>query len=143
MPQNNTIINSLYKYFLSCPLLGDKKLNVDFLPEEETEYSIDSIPAAEVVKSYIDGSSIRQYLFVIRSVNSYGPDILMNIANSGFFESLSAWMEGQTKAGHFPELPNKKVPRKLYAQSSGYLFIAGPDVGKYQIQCRLEYFQEV
>lgn len=139
----DTIIQSLWDYFLTCPLMGDRKINVDFLPEKSLEYSIDTTPATEIVKQYVDGSSVRQYLFVIRSVQSYGSDVLQNIANSGFFESLSNWLEEQTRKKNFPTLPRGKEPQKIEAQSTGYLFISGPDTGKYQVQCRLQYFQEV
>lgn len=139
----DTVIQSLWNYFLTCPLMGDRKINVDFLPEKSLEYSIDTTPATEIVKQYVDGSSVRQYLFVIRSVQDYGSDVLQNIANSGFFESLSNWLEEQTRKKNFPALPSGKEPQKIEAQSTGYLFVSGPDTGKYQIQCRLQYFQEV
>ena len=61
----SSIIGALRDYFLSCPLLGDKPLNIDYLPERGLEYSIDTTPATEIVKRYTDGSSIRQYLFAV------------------------------------------------------------------------------
>ena len=67
----DTIIQSLWDYFLACPLMCDRKINVDFLPEKSLEYSIDTTPATEIIKQYVDGSSVRQYLFVIRSVQDY------------------------------------------------------------------------
>ena len=139
----DTIIQSLWDYFLACPLMCDRKINVDFLPEKSLEYSIDTTPATEIIKQYVDGSSVRQYLFVIRSVQDYGSDVLQNIANSGFFESLSNWLEEQRRKKNFPTLPSGKEPQKIEAQSTGYLFVSGPDTGKYQIQCRLQSFQEV
>lgn len=139
---SESIIHSLWDYFLTCPLMGNSKINVDFLPEKGVEYSIDTTPATEIVKQYVDGSSIRQYLFVIRSVEEYGPDVLQNLSNSGFYENLSAWLERQTRAKIFPILPDGKKPQKIEAQSTGYLFTTGPNAGKYQIQCRLQYFQE-
>lgn len=138
----NTIMEALRDYFLACPLMGNRKINVDFLPDNKREYSIDTTPATEVVKWYTDGSSIRQYLFVIRSVEDYGTDVLQNLANSGFYENLAAWMEQQTRAGKLPALPEGKQAQRIEAQSTGYLFLSGPDVGKYQIQCKLQYFQE-
>lgn len=137
-----TIIKSLWDYFLACPLTGDRKLNVDYLPEKGVQYSIDTTPATEIIKTYTDGSSIRQYLFVFRSVNEYGNDELQNLANSGFYEQFAEWLEQQSRGGNFPELPEGKTPIKIEAQSTGYLFTTGPDVGKYQIQCRLQYLQE-
>lgn len=138
----NTIMEALRDYFLACPLMGNRKINVDFLPDNKREYSIDTTPATEVVKWYVGGGTIRQYLFVIRSVEDYAPDVLQNLANSGFYENLAAWMEQQTRAGNLPILPDGKEAQKIEAQSTGYLFTTGPDVGKYQIQCRLQYYQE-
>lgn len=137
-----TIIKSLWEYFLSCPLTGDRKLNVDYLPENGIEYSIDTTPATEIVKQYTGGSSIRQYLFVFRSVNEYGNDELQNLANSDFYEQFAEWLEQQSQGGNLPELPAGKKPIKIEAQSTGYLFTTGPDTGRYQIQCRLLYLQE-
>ena len=137
------LFRSLWDYFLACPLMCDRKRNVDFLPEQSLEYFLYTTPATEIIKQYVDGSSVRQYLFVIRSVQDYGSDVLQNIANSGFFESLSNWLEEQTRKKNFPTLPSGKEPQKIEAQSTGYLFVSGPDTGKYQIQCRLQYFQEV
>lgn len=139
---NDTIIGALRAYFLACPLTGDERLGVDYLPEEGVAYSIDSTPATEVIQQYMSGSSLRQYLFVFRSVNDYGPDELQNIANSGFFERFAAWLEAQTKARRFPDLGPGRIVQKIEAQSTGYLFTASPDTGKYQIQCRLVYFQK-
>jgi hypothetical protein len=138
----DTIIQSLRDYFLDCPLMGDSRINVDYLPEKGIEYSIDTTPATEIIKQYVNGDSKRQYLFVIRSVNDYGSDVLQNIANSGFFEKFSDWLEAQTNTGNLPDLPEGMEPESIEAQSTGYLFTASPDAGKYQIQCRLIYLQK-
>ena len=45
----DTIIQSLRDYFLTCPLMGDSAINVDYLPEgPAVEYSIDTTPATEL-----------------------------------------------------------------------------------------------
>ncbi|MCI1966864.1 MAG: hypothetical protein LKJ17_12150 [Oscillospiraceae bacterium] len=138
----DTIIQALREYFLTCPLMGKSKINVDFLPEKGIEYSIDTTPATEIIKRYVNGDTRRQYLFVIRSVNDYGSDALQNVANSGFYEQLAAWLEEQTNAENFPQLPPGMEPESIEAQSTGYLFTAGPKSGRYQIQCRLIYLQK-
>ena len=137
----DSIIGALREYFLACPLTGDNRLGVDYLPERGVAYSIDTTPANSIIRPYFRGS-LRQYLFVFRSVQDYGSDELQNIANSGFFEALAAWLEAQTKARRLPDLPPGMTARSIEAQSTGYLFTTGPDAGKYQIQCRLVYFQK-
>lgn len=137
----DTIIESLRDYFLTCPLMGNCKINVDLLPESGMEYSIDPEQAAEILKKFVNGDTQRQYLFMIRSVNSYGSDVLQNMANSGFFEKFSAWLEKQTNLEKLPDLPIGKSPELIEAQSTGFLFKTSPNSGKYQIQCRLIYLQ--
>lgn len=90
-----------------------------------------------------NGDSIRQYLFVVRLLTDYTSDVLQNIANCGLFEALAEWLDEQTRTGALPSLPAGMTPQIIEAQSTGYLFAAGPTEGKYQIQCRLQYFQEV
>ena len=129
-----TVIESLRNYFLTCPYMKDGRINIDYLPDgcrDGVEYSIDTTPASEILRRYTDGSTRRQYLFVLRSVNDYGTDTLQQIANSGFFEALSAWLESQTESGVLPMLGEKRCAEKIEAQTTGYLQGAGPDIGKF------------
>lgn len=137
-----TVLDSLYQYFLSCPQLESGKLNVNFLPAEKREYTIDVTPVSEVVKRYINGSSIRQYAFVIGSREFYSPDVSEALANCGLFEALADWMRRQTRNGQLPMMEEGKEPRKIEAVTSGYLMSNTEDTARYQIQCRLEYFEE-
>lgn len=141
-----TIIEALREYFAACPLLEGGRLNIDYLPEDAkkcgVEYSIDTTPAEEIITRYVGGSAVCQYVFVIRSVNDYGPSALQNISNSGFFEKLSAWMAAQTKKRALPALPEGMEPQKLEAQGTGYLYGSGADAAKYQVQCRLVFYKK-
>lgn len=136
-----TVIESLYEYFNACPLLQDGKLNVNFLPADQREYTIDVTPIAEIVKRYIDGSSIRQYAFIIASRTFYSPDVSEALVNCGLFEELADWMVQQTQNGMLPAMETGKEPRFIEAVTSGYLLSNTEDSARYQIQCRLEYFE--
>ena len=138
----STIIESLYDYFKTCPLLGDSKINVDYLPAGPVEYTIDAITGDPIIKRYARGAAQRQYLFAFGSREAYGPDVLQNIANSGFYEDFAAWLDEQTAIKNFPSLSAGQTPQRIEAQSTGYLFGADPDSARYQIQCRLIYFQK-
>ena len=49
----------------TCPLLDeDGKVRVNFLGDTPIEYVIEEVPAEPIVKRYVDGSSIRQVLFI-------------------------------------------------------------------------------
>lgn len=139
---NDSIAAALRQYFLACPLLEQYRLGVDWLPDQGVAFSIDTTPASQVLRWYASGSSLRQYLFVLRSVQDYGADDLQNLANSALYEELAAWMEARTRARDFPDLGEGRIVQLIEAQSTGYLFTVAPDAGRYQIQCRLVYYQK-
>lgn len=139
---SETMIQALRDYFLSCPLMGEK-IAVDVLPEAEMEYAVHALPITEITKRYTDDSTVRSYPFFICSVKEYDLDTLQKLSDCGFFESLSDWLDEQSRAGSFPLLPEGKTPQKIEALNTGYVFTTeSATTGKYQIQCRLQYFQE-
>ena len=139
----NTIIDGLRAFFCACPLLEPaSRLGVDYLGRDATEYVIEAVPTEPVVQQYADGGSTRQYAFVFASREAYGVDTLRNMANKGFYEALADWIEEQSNSGNFPSLPAGKQPVRMEVTAGGYLFDASPDTGRYQIQCRLIYYQK-
>lgn len=138
----NSIAKALHTYLLTCPLLGDHPLGVDWLPDKSVAFSIDTTPASQIIQRYYSGSSLRQYQFVLRSISDYGPDTAQNIANSTLYEQLAGWMEEQTRKRNFPDLGPGRTVQRIEAQSTGYLMTAAPDVGRYQIQCRMIYYEK-
>lgn len=140
-----TIVESVKNFILTCPLLDDlKRLNIDFLPEDPDTYSIEGIPAPEIIKTYLDGSTERQFVFVFAARFFYSEEVRNNIENSGFYEQFAEWLEEQTEAENFPVLTGKRTASKIEAMSSGYLYDIAGDFSnaRYQIQCRLIYDKE-
>ena len=140
-----TIVESVKDFILTCPLLADlKRLNIDFLPEDPDTYSIEGIPAPEITKTYLDGSTERQFVFVFAARMFYSEEVRNNIENSGFYEKFAEWLEEQTEAENLPVLTGKKTASKIEAMSSGYLYDIAGDLtnARYQIQCRLIYDKE-
>lgn len=142
MQGNDSIIKALTDYFMGCPLLKNGAFRVDYLGISPMEYSIDVMPVNPILKRYADGSSVRQYLFAFSSREFYSPDRLQNIQNGAFYESLSDWVESNSKAGNLPSLPEGEEAQKMLVVSSGYLFDAKMKSARYQIQLRLNYFKE-
>lgn len=136
------IIKALREYFLDCPILEEAaKINVDFLEVDPTNYTLDGVPADPIVKMYADGGKIKQFLFVFASKEYYGPDVLQNIDNSGFYEKLSDWFEEQNEISNLPELNNKRA-LKIETLTSGYLFGSDENSARYQLQGRLLYYED-
>lgn len=137
-----TLIDSVRTFLLDCPYLKDGVFNVDYLGTNPTEYSIDSLPVDPIVKKYVDGSSIRQFVFAFGSVENYGSDVDNNLANSGFYENFSAWVDEKNTNKEFPVLGENKTPIEIQAQGAGYLLENTENAARYQVQCRLVYTQK-
>ena len=48
----NSIAKALHTYLLTCPLLGDHPLGVDWLPDKSVAFSIDTTPASQITKDW-------------------------------------------------------------------------------------------
>lgn len=142
MAKADSIIDALEKYFIGCELLKDGALRVDYLGEKPVEYTIEVLPCDPVVKRYLGGSTVRQYLFAFGSRELYSQERLQNIQNSAFYERLADWVETKSMSGVLPELPDGMEAQQLEVVSSGYLFDGSMTNARYQIQLRLLYFKE-
>lgn len=136
-----SILESIRTYFCTCPYLKDGKFNADYLGSRPTEYTVDAVPAGEVVQTYVDGSSVRRFEFVFASCEAYGSSVLKNLENAGFYEQVSGWIQQQSRAGNLPQLSGGRVAQRLETRTGGYLFDGAEDAARYQIQCALTYFQ--
>lgn len=140
-----SIIESIRDYILTCPYLGElAKVNVDFLPEDPTTYSIEQTPSEPIIKKYLDGTTDRQLTFVFACRMFYSDETINNITNSGFFERFQDWLFDNSEVGILPELKEGLIPDRIEAISSGYLYDISGDLtnARYQIQCRLLYEKE-
>ena len=142
MAKADSIIDALEKYFIGCELRKDGALRVDYLGEKPVEYTIEVLPCDPVVKRYLGGSTVRQYLFAFGSREFYSQERLQNIQNSAFYERLADWVETKSMSGVLPELPDGMEAQQLEVVSSGYLFDGSMTNARYQIQLRLLYFKE-
>ena len=133
------LIDYIRSLLRTCPLLENERINVDFLDAQNGSYSVNTSPAAPIVKRFIDGSSIRQYVFTFSSAELYGEEIRQNLENAGFWEDFMEWIESAT----LPQsLETGQEPQKIEVLSSGYAFMTDADSARYQIECRLLYKQK-
>lgn len=139
-----SIIDSVRTYLLTYPDLEYGNVNVDYLGPESVNYTVDSIPTTAILSEDVLGNTVRQFQFVIGSREAYGSDTLQNMANSGWYEAFSDWLDDQTEAGVFPILESGKTPIKIFSSDMGYLMDGDAAAGnaRYQIQCTLIYEQQ-
>lgn len=137
-----TVIEAIRDFLKTCPLLGAGPIYVDYLPEDPVTFSVDTTPVAPVVKSYIDGASLRQFAFVLATRAYYGAEVRTQLDNLGLFEAFAGWIAEQERSGEYPELGPGRTVEKMEVTTSGYAFAPGVDAARYQIQCRILYRQD-
>lgn len=139
---SNTI-EYIRKIIKNCPLLEDKRVNVDYVGEEMS-YSIDALPCDPIIEMYVDGGMKKQFQFAFTSKEEYDEDARVNIENSGFFEKFEEWLQklGDWK-NPLPDMEDKKLPIRFETLNKGYLYDIEESKAKYRIECRFIYNQEV
>lgn len=135
--ESKPIIESVREYISTCPLMDDRKINIDYLGDG-IEYSIDPIGVDPIYKKYVDGGCIRQFQFALTSKEYYDGDARTMIGNSGFYQKFDEWISENNYSGIYPALNNYTVV-KLEILMSGYLFSTDTDYARYQIQLRMLY----
>lgn len=137
-----SIIESIRTFICTCPFLKDGVINVDYLGDTPTEYTVDGVPTTTTVKKYTDGGELKQYTFYFGSREYYGEDTLKNIENSKFYEDFAQWLKDKTDKKELPVLSTGKTAQKIEALSTGYMFDNSGGNARYQIQARLIYFEK-
>lgn len=138
------IIKALRDYISQCPYLYEfnKGINIDYLDNDSTTYSIEEVPCEPIIKRYINGDTKRQYDFIFASRESYGADVFQNIENSGFYEDFSSWIEEESSKGNLPSLEGNRESLEIKVSTTGYAFQIDDNSARYQIQLKLIYFQK-
>ncbi len=137
-----TIIEALKQYFEAyAPDIN--VLGVDFLGDSIGIMVIEAVPCNPVLAAYLDGSTERQFLFVIGGREFYSEEVWQGIENAGVYEQLQNWLMRQTRDGVLPVLDGGREATSLSVTSSAYILESDEPGGnaRYQIQCRLTYFQ--
>lgn len=135
------MIESVRTFIEKCPLLKEGRVNVDYLGKEPWEYTIDGVPVSTTVKQYTDGARLRRYEFVFGSREYYGTDMPERIENSAFYEDFSAWLDEMSINGQLPDLGENKWAQSIEAVSGGYIMDTDGKYARYQIQCRMIYYE--
>ena len=106
---NDTRIAKLGEYLE--PILEElnskyKKINADFLGIDVNNYSLDKIPTASEVETWLTGTKICRDVYSFRSRNPYSSDRLSNLKNIGFFETFQKIINSNNDNGILPEIDN-------------------------------------
>lgn len=134
------MIEKIRKYLIENNVIDENyRINVDFLGEEPTEFAIVPISIDPILERHVDGSTLRQYQFQLISCNSYGADVMQNIANSSFYERLYNLIE---KNNHNKILPEIDGIESIECINNGAILNTTTNTARYSIQIKITYEKE-
>ena len=143
MPQEQSNAEHLRTWFRSCPALAkDSRFRMDYLADSPTEYALYGVPSQINYRENILGEEIPadiqtiNYIFAGRE--SYGKDVVQNLANLAFYESVANWILAQNAERNFPTINEGRV-KSIVPTLTAYPVQVGSDVAKYQIQIKITY----
>ena len=146
------IIESVRDYIgsLNCintfaKAIGKKKINVNvnYLGIDVNDFSIEEVPCEPVVKTYLDGSSVKQFQFTLCSRFTYGSEVLQNIENSNFYEDFSTEIEENNLNDILPQLDGKLESNSIKILTSAIVANETEDNCIYQIGLVLKYTKHI
>lgn len=136
------MINSIKAFIKTCPTLADIDVNVNYLDENAGSSAIENVSSDPIIKNYTDGGALRQFLFTVALREKYGQDTAANTAATVKLEQLSDWIYEQDRLGILPTFSGNKKPVSLEVVKTGWVDEKMSDTAKYQLQCRLVYYQD-
>ena len=122
------ILNSLQKEY--------KTFNVNFLPSDVDNYSLNKIPTRTKKEVDITGNRINKEVYVLSSRNQYSSNIALNIANMGFWEAFEDKIYSNNENGILPSIEGII---KIECLNCGSLTRAQTQTCEMSIQIQIEY----
>ncbi len=115
---------------------GYKQINVDYLSNDVSNYSLDKIPTGTVIQTWITGDVIHRDVYSFRSRMNYSAEVISNISNIGFFETFERKIKQKNDSGDLPDIAGIE---SIQCLNCGTLILAGSNTAEFNIQIEIQY----
>lgn len=115
------IIKGIMAYFKECPVLKENILNVDFVGENPPYFAIYAENHDKVLKKYVTGETLEQFVFSVRMRASYGRKPSENEKINLIFEEIADWVEKKNRLSEYPDIGNGKIVQRMEVLSSAHV----------------------
>ena len=133
---------AVWNWLRTCPHIGDMFFNASRAEDGNTQL----VPSDQVVATYIDGSTLRNYNCALNRFLAFSsdPNDTSNIEAVVDLEAVADWIEQQMAAGTLPEFPRCLVNEaRVLPNESGYMVAQDMTQAKYMLQFQIEYVKGV
>lgn len=112
------------------------QINANMLSNNPINYSLDKIPTASTMESWISGLEIHRDVYSFRSRNNYAEDVMTNLLNVGFFEIFEDKISSNNKKGILPDI---KGIESIECLNCGSMNNAETNTAEFDIQIQITY----
>ena len=133
--------SAVWQWLMTCPDIGDMFFNASRAEDGNTQL----VPSDQVVSTYIDGSTLRNYNCALNRFLAYSndPNDDSNIDAVVDLEAVASWIDAQMAAGTLPEFPGCIVNEaRVLPNESGYMVAQDGALAKYMLQFQIEYLKQ-
>lgn len=114
------------------------QINADFLGDVG-DFSLDKIPTATEVESWIIGVTKRRDIYSFRSRKFYSKDEINNLENIGFFEDFERKIKSNNEEGVLPDIKNIE---SIECLNCGTLNSVDGERATFDIQIQITYIDD-
>ncbi|MGI6663884.1 MAG: hypothetical protein ACOX3W_00435 [Christensenellaceae bacterium] len=136
-------IDAVRAWLITCPFLADKAGEIvieypDLMDETATVKAGLASNGSRTIRSYIDGTIIKEHSFVLqtRAMTIEDAD---RLANSEFYENLVTWIDERVKERDLPTAAGFSFASVTASNAMLYDLQDDGDMGTYQVQLQTEY----
>lgn len=139
----NTRVEKLRDYLFTIidEFLTDKnyQINANMLSNDPQNYSLDKIPEASTVETWVTGDELCRDVYSFRSRMNYSQDSLENLNNVGFFEKFEQKIKSNNKQGILPDIEGIE---EIECLNCGSMNNATTNTAEFDIQLQITYREE-
>ena len=111
-------------------------INANWLSNDVNNYSLDKIPVASTVETWITGLEIHRDVYSFRGRFAYSSNEKNNTNNIGFFEQFEKLIKTKNEKGELPDIEGIENIRCL---NCGTLVDAETNTAEFDIQIEINY----
>lgn len=107
------MIEYMVDFLSRCPVIGERRINVNYLDSKSRSFSLESVPCQPVLRSYADGAMLceRRYNLAMRRESSLSSHKNLNVARE--CEEIENWIQEQMNRGQMPYAGDNAVAVSL------------------------------
>lgn len=139
--QMKNIMEEVRKFLRTYPPLAEGKLHVIFCQRRHRAIRLRLCLQRRLCVPMWTAQRCGSFYLWWQAENFSGDKIKQQLDNLSFYGDFSEWLREQTMAGSLPNLGEGRKVMLMEATTSGYAMAAEASMARYQIQCRMEFFQ--